>query len=366
MKKKLFRNSSSLSASSARGIYSSLAGGSFNLLNVLFIAGFLLQGCSREKTLPAAQQQEQQLTSANAAALAGTPLPGGRAYYVVTLMGGAVNAKFVRIAQYSFTAGAGSTGTVTEQFKFWDQVFTGDAYSNKVATGYTTGNCLYNNCTIKTPIGYQPGQAWSTLSGTYYIDVNGRVVITWTGGSVETWTISYPKTYYAMFTIFNSNYNVQHGWGFGSNTNFNTGATIAQIKAAGSLNTADYWQNAYGVADQQSTGQWWNMPAYNPCSTPSMQITESGAACSANKWHSYVAGDPATDKRKNYWNHQLDIVTCADVPGPCISPQAGHTVAMLQVLDDAGVFRGWVAVEASLHTQATGNAVVGTFYYVKS
>ena len=295
----------------------------------------------------------------------GTPLPGGRAYYVVALMGGASTQKFVRIAQYSFTAGSGSTGTVTEEFKYWSQQFTGNAYSNKVATGYTTGNCLYDNCTIKTPIGFQPGQAWKTLAGTYYIDVNGRVVINWTGGSRETWTISYPKTYYAMFTIFNSNYDVQHGWAFGSNTNFNTGANMAQIKAAGNLNTADYWQNAYGVPDQQSTGQYWNMGAYNQCSTPSLQITESGAACSNNRWHSYVAGNPATDKRKNYWNHQLDVVTCADVPGPCISPQAGHTVAMLQVLDDAGTFRGWVATEASLHARATGNAVVGSFYYVK-
>lgn len=60
------------------------------------------------------------------------------------------------------------------------------------------------------------------------IDANGRLVVNWTGGQYETWTtITNPKPYYAKFTIFNSNYDVQKGWGFGSSASFSTCATMS-------------------------------------------------------------------------------------------------------------------------------------------
>ncbi|MBX3738751.1 MAG: hypothetical protein KF715_18810 [Candidatus Didemnitutus sp.] len=306
-----------------------------------------------------------------AVAASAVGLPGGRAYYVVTAMGGAVSAKFVRIAQYTFTAGSGSTGTVTEQFKYWNQsTFTGDSNTNKVLTGYTTNGCTWN-CTIKTPKGYQPGQAWSTLSGTYIIDVNGRCVITWTGGQYETWTISSPKSYYSMFTIFNSNYDVQHAWGFGSNTGFSSGATIAQMKSGGTLTNYVYWQNSYGVPDSQNLNGWLDLTTYNICGTSNSMTLPAPPGvpvCDNAYWRSYFAGNPASDFRKTYWQHQLGSVACSDSQGSsttCISVGGGHTWAMLQVLDDSGVFRGFVGVEASLHAKATGNAVVATAYWVQ-
>lgn len=305
---------------------------------------------------------------ANALAVA---LPGGRSKYVVTVMGGAVNAKFVRIAQYTFTAAAGTTGTVSEQFKYWNQsTFTGDSNTNKVLTGYTTAGCPFN-CTIKTPKGFQPGQAWSTLSGTYTIDANGRVVITWSGGQYETWTITTPKSYYAKFTIFNSNYDVQKGWGFGSNAAFTTGATVTQIKAAGLLNDYEYWQNSYGVPNSQNTNGWLDMAPYIICgSSNSLQLPAPAGVpvCDNAYWRSYFAGNPATDGRKIYWQHQLGSVACSDSQGSsttCISVGGGHTFAMLQVIDDSGVFRGFVGAEASLHAKANGNAVVATAFWVQ-
>jgi len=297
-------------------------------------------------------------------------LPGGRPNYVITVFGGAIDAKFVRIAQYTFTGSSGSTGTVTEQFQYWNQsTFTGDDLTNKVLTGYTTAGCPWN-CTVKTPIGFQPGNAWKTLSGTYIIDVNGRVVVTWTGGQYETWTISSPKTYYSMFTIFNSNYNVLHAWGFGSNASFSTGATVSQIVAGGLLNDYQYWQNSYGVADAQNTNGYLDMGPYIICGTSNtLQLPAPPLPpCDPSYWRSYFAGNPATDLRKNYWQHQLGSVACSDSQGSsttCISVGGGHTWAMLQVIDDNGVFRGWVGTEASLHAKATGNAVVATGYWVQ-
>lgn len=298
-------------------------------------------------------------------------LPGNKSNYVVVVMGGSNYAKFVRIAQYTFTASSGSSGTVSSQFKFWDQIFTGDAMTNKVATGYTTGNCIDNNCVIKTPIGFQPGQAWNTIAGTYTFSSNGKVVINWTGGQQETWTVGSALSYGVVpLTIWSSNYNLQHGKAYGSNASFNTGATISQIKAGGDI-LGEVWENVYGGADINKTNLWWKNSEYQVCTSgTSMQGLENQSlpTCDHGRWHRYVAGNPTTDKRKNYYNHQLGDVTCADdlyTGGKCISPQAGHTAAMLQVLADDGSFKGWVSAEASLHDYVAYQAVVNIAWYMK-
>jgi hypothetical protein len=138
------------------------------------------------------------IPSTRAAASVG--LPGGRSNYVVSLFGGSTNAYWVRAAEYTFTAAAGLNGTVHERFWYWNQsTFTGNATSNKILTGYTTSGCQFT-CPIKAPIGFQPGSVAKTLSGSYYIDVYGRLVITWPGGQLEAWTATGPTTTCCMAT----------------------------------------------------------------------------------------------------------------------------------------------------------------------
>lgn len=331
---------------------------------------FFSQSCTKkdEQKSPEGTTLQSNKNTSDGINTSAVALPGGKANYVTVVMGGANKARFVRISQYTFTAGTGTTGTVSSQFKYWDQIFTGNAMTNKVATGYTTGNCINDNCTIKTPIGFQPGQAWSTISGTYYIG-GGQVRITWAGGQYEAWTIATAKSYGVIpLTIANTNYDVHHGYGFGSNASFNTGATIAQIKAGGNL-IGERWENIYNAPDTYSASLSWDNGSYTTCVPgTSMQGSETGGLCTNARWHRYVAGNPSTDKRKNYYNHQLGSVTCADPAGntnPCISAQAGHTAAMLQVLDDSGNFKGWVTAEASLHAYVNGQAVVNIGYFVK-
>lgn len=289
-------------------------------------------------------------------------------------MGGSFPNKWVRIAQYTFTASSGSSGTVYESFQYYNQNKTGDHTNNKVLTGFTTSGCNYN-CTVRTAIDYQPGHYWKNLTGTYYIDVNGRVVITWSSGSTEAWTLSSPKPYYTKMDIYNSNYGVLHGFGFGSNTDLNTGATTATIKAAGTLSDTQYWNNNYSSTDvfqsYATTGHYLPLASYLQCNSNVIKVQETGVSCPTGDYKSYIAGNPSAEpyghKRKNYRQFQKGSVGCYEGYDDCIrdSGTRGHIFLYLQVLDDAGVFRGFVGVEATMGLKVVGGRILSCFYEVQ-
>jgi len=317
-------------------------------------------------------------------ASATVPLPGGRAYYVVGVMGGSYPDVWCRIAQYTFTAGAGSTGTVSEEFVYWNQDFTGTETTWKVSSGYTTTGCA-NTCTVMTPKGFEPAAAWTTLSGTYVFDVNGRLVITWTGGSYETWTLSSPQTYYTQLTIFNSNYDVRHGWGFGSTSNLSSYATNSQMRAGGDLTTAEWWYNRYQAGDEYQCGlnggcadpnHYLAIGQNQSCNTGVSRLPQPGLACSppsgghcstGGDYKSYVAtSSTGAQGRRTYWQHQQGVVGCYEsCQNNCISSGGGHTMAQLQIIDDNGVFRGFMGIEASLGPFQSGGRYIGIQYNVQ-
>ena len=284
-------------------------------------------------------------------------LPGGRANYVVSVIGGGLNAYFSRVAEYTFTGGSGSTGTVAESFWYWNMAtFTGDASVNKVNTGYATTGCA-NTCSIRTPVGFQPSAAPKTLNGTYTIDINGRVVVAWTGGQYETWTLT-GFTSYQKLTLFNSNYNLLYGDGYGSAAAFTTGASRNAL-AALTLNeverTASYCSS--GNCPAANNGYIFTASApinfgsdYTACtSSPCLSLTNTAT------WRSMFVVDPANGRRV-FWQHQNQGVD--GVTGPCFSSGGGHTWALLQAVDDNGNFIALVGAEASLNARADGNAVV--------
>jgi len=289
-----------------------------------------------------------------ATAQASTPLPGGRPNYVVAVIGGGLNSYFSRTAEYTFTAGAGSSGTVSEQFWYWNMAtFSGDASVNKVDTGYTSAGC--NSCQIRTPVGFQPGHAGGSLSGTYSIDVNGRAVITWTGGQHETWTVGTNATY-ATLTLFNSNYNLLYGNGYGSSASFATAASrdsVAGLSVQETERTASYC----------SSGSCPPHNGYLFTATAPINFSSDYTACSASPclsltnsaWRSIFVVDPANGRRV-FWEHENQGVD--GYTGPCFSSGGGHTWALLQAVDDNGAFVGMVGAEASLNARADGNAVV--------
>ena len=305
-------------------------------------------------------------------------LPDGRRYYVLSMMGGvSTTSRWSILRTYEFSGYNTESGSVVAASWVWAQdKFTGDATENKIDTGYTT--CGGEYCgVVRTPVGFEPGSMGAELIGDYYLDSNGRINITWPSGKNEIWSISSPKPYsYSMITIFHSNYNVSHGWGFGSNTPLlGVGATIDDIKNRGNLSFQDQWYNGYDIADTQSV-TYMAISNHSVCSSVAMMNRETNIPLVCDRWHSYIAGDPSVDSRKNYWNQQLGEVGCEDAyyPQQCpidncaqyvISPGGGHTFAMLQVLDDEGVFRGFVAAEASLDHRSSGGAIVGASYWMQ-
>jgi hypothetical protein len=341
--------------------------------SLYILALLIISSCSKGPSSDPASQTKDGKAGDGISALAGeddvVELPGGRAYYTVSLMGGTFPAKWVRVCQYTFT----TAGTVTEQFKFYTQNQAGSPSTTKVPSGFTTAGCNYT-CTVKTCPTFVPGQAWSTLSGTYYINSLGKLVINWSGGSQEAWTMSSPKTYYTKLDINTSNYGVSHGFGFGSNTGFNVGATTATIKAGGTLYDTEYWANNYQSTDAHqsysTTIHYLPLNQYIQCGPNVIKVTEATTACPTGHYKSYIAGNPATEladqKRKNYRQYQSGDVGCEDGGvNDCISPGGGHITLYLQVLDDAGVFRGFVGVEATLGLQALGKRILSCFYEVK-
>ncbi|TNF33656.1 MAG: hypothetical protein EP329_08105 [Deltaproteobacteria bacterium] len=303
---------------------------------------------------------------------AGTPLPGGRPSYVVGMFGG-----YTTTSRWSIlrTLAFSTDGAVAAVSWVWHQdTFTGNAATHKVATGYTTAGGDYTGV-VRTPKGFQPGAAGTPLHGTFAYDADGNLLITWSSGKTETWRFSTPTPHpYRMITCIGSSYGVRRAYGFGSQAPLTgVGATMAQIRAAGNLTVQNSWINAYDTADHQNL-TYFAMSAYTVVNPNAMKTTESSTPNVCDRWHTYVAGHPASDGRKNYWNHQLGVVGCAEADTPCptnactqttIGVGGGHTLAMLQVLDDDGVFRGWVAAEASLHGRFTGGAVVGVSYWLQ-
>ncbi|WP_427891708.1 hypothetical protein ACQHIV_03860 [Kribbella sp. GL6] len=297
------------------------------------------------------------LTSLATPAHAATALPGGRPNYVISVFGGGLNAFFGRTAQYTFTAGAGSTGTVTEKFWYWDMAtFTGDASVNKVLTGYSTTGCP-TTCTVKTPVGFQPSGTGSSLSGTYYFDINGRLVINWSGGQFETWTLTNYSTYTAM-SLYNSNMDLRRGHGYGSTASFSTGVSRDALKnrvlnldeiAAYYCSSGNCPTSNNGYAFTHTSYVDFNL--YDACTTsPCLQLHDTTA------WRSMWVIDPASVGRRVYWQHQNQGVD--GVTGPCFSNGGGHTWALQQAIADDGTFIAMIGIEASLNARVDNNAVI--------
>ncbi len=292
---------------------------------------------------------------------AAATLPGGRSTYVMTTFAGASNAYIVRLSMYMFS----TTGTVTERYWAWRQdgiAGVEQAKYTKVATGYTTAGCL-RACSIRTPVGFQPGGTPKTTSGTWYRDSYGRIVVRW-GALYETWRLDASQAGFVSASIYNSNRTIRKGYGFGSNASPNVGVTRDSVYAATRL-YGPIVQNNYAVPTTYSNVGF-NFPDYNKCTGVRCLQGKAVTAADRRTWfNTYIAVNPTTDGRKNYWNFQTGTQQQLESPNTvCISNGGGHTAALLQVLDDSGRFRGYVGVEASLNRRAYGQAVVSSFVSV--
>jgi hypothetical protein len=302
------------------------------------------------------------------------------------MIGGPQYHRWVKLAQYSFVP----DGTVNEAAWYWNQdraARNGEPSSAsylKVNSGYRTTGCQAD-CTVRTPVGFQPGATDSAFTpsrrGTWS-NTAGGIVVQFNDGGREVWaqntSWSGGVSLYTMSTGNSSTPTERPGpfWSgqmYGSNRSLNSGASIDTIKAKGKLTASnwlyDEWVSATRTAPASNTGKTtFNFTSYGRCAGPCIAYSNTnfgpGRPTSVQQswYHSYLATDPTKNGRKAFWQHQVGAVTDAESPGSlCISPGGGHTIAMLQILDDNGAFIGFVGVEASLANQVPGNDAVASF-----
>jgi len=297
--------------------------------------------------LPAAAAAAPAPPATQAAAVT---LPAGKANYVVAVLSDRYNASWVRLAQYAFR----TDGAVHETFWYWNMAtFTGNGSTNKVSSGYLTHGCQHV-CLVRTPKGFEVGAAPKTTTGSYRYDSNGNLVITWPGGQSEAWSMRAQGSWARLF-IITSNHGVTiDSWGFGSNAAFSQGATIDQIKAAGTLRGA-LRETSYGTRSVFVPGYRLEPGQFTRCTgSPCLQAPNPAS------WRAELAGMPTRDGRRVYFDHQQPNVGPL---GPCPRSPNGHTTALLQVLDDSGAFLGFVGAEASLNArQAGGGAIISSMF----
>lgn len=288
-------------------------------------------------------------------------LPGGKANYVVSVIGGAVNATGVRLATYAFR----TDGTVVQEFWVWRQdriSGKGNARWTKPLSGYTTTGCL-RPCPIRTPVGFQAGRRGTVITGRWVVD-GSTLTVRFGTGTAEHWRIGAGLNGVASASLITSSPQV-HGWAIGSNASLRRAVGMRTIHAAQRF-YGPMALNPYGSATTM-THIGFAYQGYRLCSNGlCMQGTSVTAADKRSWFSSYWAADPARDGRKVFWNNQTGTVQQTEQPGSvCISATGGgHTDALLQALDDSGHIVGLVGVEASLNQRKPGQAVVGAFAMV--
>ncbi|MFZ0158982.1 MAG: hypothetical protein WAL50_08150 [Kineosporiaceae bacterium] len=294
-------------------------------------------------------------------AAASVALPWGKSGYVVSTIGGSVNAIGVRLAMYQFR----STGVVTQQYWSWRQ----DAISGKgnvswtkPPSGYTTTGCR-RECPIRAPYGFQSGGWGHSASGRFSMS-DSVLTITWSWGSVEKWRLIGTRPGVVGIRQVTTNATA-HGWGLGSNAPLNKAVDARTIYGTGYLR-GPWAENAYG---RPTTFSRIGFNPVNHTLCPNGLCIQGNDVTAADKrtWYSsYYAANPAKDGRKVFHNHQVGAVQQTESPGSlCISGGGGHTEAMLQALDDSGHLVGLVGVEASLNQRKPAQAIVTAFAMAK-
>ncbi|MGB9378681.1 MAG: hypothetical protein WCB04_14340 [Mycobacteriales bacterium] len=283
-----------------------------------------------------------------AAATLAANLPAGRANYIVTMMGGVNGAMYSKLSKYLFSA----DGTVTQYYYYWRQDMI-SGYSNaakwKVYTGYVTSGCRYG-CTVRTPLGFQPGTSPNAVTGTWKIDAYGHLYVQWSSTAHETYRMDSSQAGFTAITIMR-NYStgaIQKGWGVGSNANPNTGVSMGSVFASNQI-MGPMAVNYYGVPTSYYANQSFYYGNYSRCTNGTCLMSNQNTGADKRQWYnSYFAGNPATDGRKVYWQSQNGSVAQSENPGTsCIGYGGGHTSAALQLIDDNGRFIGLLGAEAS-------------------
>jgi hypothetical protein len=307
-------------------------------------------------------------------------LPGGKANYVVAV--GDLHPvatpeeqnQWVRLSYYQFNI----NGTVTNNYWFWT-VF------NEVQREFTNilTNCNDANvptCNIQTAEGFL-GDPTGGFIGTYSYDPSGRLVIVWdrkADGTIinplkEYWNIDAGLALGKMARIRSahfyststptgfSNYSAKYGIGYGSNAAFSSSTRASMTQLNTDVRYKDkIYQGKIQVATKSGTqgAVFYNgtggypYGGYKACTsgpclgwTQPVDANECGTCSGSESGRARYVAQVAGGRRNTEW---FWCRCLANRDAPCYYAN-NHVRPSLQIIDDGGVFQGWVGVETMSH-----------------
>ncbi|MEU5974581.1 hypothetical protein [Streptomyces sp. NPDC047315] len=314
-----------------------------------------------------------------------TPLPGGKANWVVSVghMDLATKNNFrnwVRLGYYAFK----DDGTVTTNYWTWNQ------RDQPRRVDAMTANCggAVPTCAVRTVDGFA-GDPTGGYRGTFAHAADGRLAVTWTHDAAgtalgrpvtENWNLTTglaggrvakiasptfhgPVTDYVTVPepgAFSAYANFGVGYGSNAPLDRTSRASMSQLVQDPRYNAEPYRgdfvvakkqkvTNASIVAREKTGGDWTFGAAADPwrlCDgSPCMGWLQQNTSCQGvDKDRVRYIGEIGGGRRntEEYW--------CQDLAQqqPCYLYNS-HPRPMLQVIDDAGEFQGWVGVEAFAH-----------------
>ncbi len=308
-----------------------------------------------------------------ATATAAQELPGGKANFVVSTgnLTAGTRTNWVRLGTYAFD---GAAGTVSARMYLWEhqkpKARTGIGTTPDSTCSITAGSSTtqVRTCQIMTAGGFT-GSPADQRSGIYELRTeNSRPIvwISWTGSSpwTEKWAIDTQPGLARLSFLYSTK--ATTGYGYGSNALLTSRRAMSSVQGApgtiqltGSTWTGDAVSSASGVFQHKSfrtcTTTTWCLTMLQPSSSKACQKDGGcpnyggGTPANVSSIQYYIGRVNSGDRRDTLWHW----CTCLAMERKefCYTGNS-HVKPLLQILDDAGSFRGWVGVEASFYPSA--------------
>ncbi|NUR90504.1 MAG: hypothetical protein HOY71_41050 [Nonomuraea sp.] len=307
-----------------------------------------------------------------------TPLPGGKANYVVSqgFLKKGSQSNWVRLGTYQFKP----NGTVSASGYLWWQRKptarqpTGVVPDASCSTKAGKSSSRVRACNVLTAAGYT-GSPTDARTGTYTTS-GGVVSIKWNIGQTwrETWRVALSPDRKLSQLKFVSSSLATTGYGYGSNAALSTRRAMSSVRTTGGLRQ-DLTSWAAGTI-VHSNNQPFTASAFHGCASASSCLTylqpSSNTACQkeggcpnfgggtkANiSSIQYYLTQIGRDRRDTMWHW----CTCLAMEAKqfCYNGNS-HIKPLEQIIDDSGRFRGWVGVEASFSTGGRSKDMIAVF-----
>lgn len=271
-------------------------------------------------------------------------LPLGKARFAIAVGGlqASSTTNWVRLGQYEFS----TDGTVREEHWHWTQ----RRREVRTPTGVRANGCPSRDCTVLTAYGFQSTSAPQRLDGTYTVD-GSTLRVDWEENDLwEEWELAQAADgSLATVEFLDSNFGATHGFGYGSNADWDARVSAADVASAdhASFNhTYRLWKttgsNPDPHIDSGSGSPFW-MRDWSVCGNGRCL---GGVSGTPTEYYVAPANTRPDHRRDTLWHWRTGL---ADARGEYCYEGNSHVKPMIQIVDDAGEFHGWVGVEASLN-----------------